>query len=58
MFTSKRVYIFSNQWTYEKTIYLLPSISICTHERCIDFSFLWFKLYTYIEYIPLPDQED
>ena len=51
-YTNKRVYRFSNQWKYEKTVYLLPSISICMHECCLDFSFLWFKLYTFIEYTP------
>ena len=46
----RRVYKFSNQWTHEKTIYLLPSISISMHEYCLDISFLCFKFYTYVEY--------
>jgi len=50
--TSKRVYRFSNQWTHEKTVYLLPSISISLVERCLDVSFLWFKFYTFLEYRP------
>ncbi len=48
-FTTKRVYRFSNQWTYEKTVYLLPSISVSLVEHCLDISFLWFKFYTFIE---------
>ena len=50
MFTSKRVYRFSNQWTYEKTVYFTPSISYSLTEHCLDVSFLWFKFYTFIEY--------
>ncbi len=48
--TSKRVYRFSNQWTDEKTVYLLPSVSVSLEEYCLDISFLCFKFYTFIEY--------
>jgi len=46
----RRVYKFSNQWTYEKTVYFLPSISYSITEHCLDVSFLWFKFYTFLEY--------
>jgi len=45
---SKRVYKFSNQWKEERTVFLLPSISVSLIEYCLDISFLWFKFYTYI----------
>lgn len=48
--TSKRVYRFSNQWTDEKTVHLLPSVSVSLEEYCLDISFLCFKFYTFIEY--------
>ena len=38
--TSKRVYRFSNQWTDEKTVYLLPSVSVSLEEYCLDISLL------------------
>ncbi len=48
--TSKRVYRFSNQWTDEKTVHLLPSVSVSLEEYCLDISFLCFMFYTFIEY--------
>jgi hypothetical protein len=46
-----RVYCFSNQWTWERTIYLTPSISLDFNEGwCLDISFLIFKFYTYQDY--------
>jgi hypothetical protein len=46
-----RVYNFSNQWTFERTVYLTPSISLDFNEGwCLDVSFLIFKFYTYRDF--------
>jgi len=46
-----RVFNFSNQWTFERTVWLTPSVSVDFNEGfCLDISFLIFKFYTYTDW--------
>ena len=49
--TRKRVYVFSNQWKWEREFWITPSISFNFSDGlCLDISFLIFKFYTFNDY--------
>lgn len=46
-----RIYCFSNMWTFEREMWLTPSISLNFSDGfCLDVSFLIWKFYTYQDY--------